>query len=172
MKLHAPMSVVPVSNLTGGELIQLTKSEQSGLGFVIANSDGGQNQVLLLQQILHARPFHTLVNVPRGFVVSYGKDWVLEPVVTKDVSLNNHRTLGVNGVLRMTVGDLAWEASDSTGYSDGVFYSVKNNSEAKIDLQNSLAFNKWKIWATDDHRKEEGALPLMEFDATSNAMSS
>ncbi|MBO0129947.1 hypothetical protein [Agrobacterium burrii] len=172
MKLHVPMSVISVSDLTGGELIQLTKSEQSVLGFVVTNSDGGQNQVLLLQPILNARPFHTLVNLPREIVVSYGKDWVLEPVVTQETSLNNHRTFGVNGVLRMTANDLVWEASDPTGYSDGLFYSLNNNAKAEIDLQSSLPFTKWKIWASDNHRKAEGAHPLMEFDANSKATDS
>lgn len=169
MKLYSHMKVVRVADLADGELVQITKSEQTGLGIVIANPEGTRRSALLLQQVLGARPFSNLVNLPGETIVSYGKDWVLEPVSTEETTLNNPKTYGINGVLRLTAGDIVLEATDPTGYADGLFYSLNSNSKADIALQNSLAFSKWKIWASEVHREHEGGTPLMEFDAEAAA---
>lgn len=158
-----------MSELTVGELIVFGNDNQQ---IAITLATGMQNAEPLLGVLLSTDESHPRLLRPWGddACVSFGHEWIIEPVFTSDVFPHNTSSRR-SGWLCLTpmgwVMSFAVTAIDQFGRFGLEWWKLEDGNNAAVSPpgRNTVGFAKWRIWESEDCRKDANARPIFEYEA-------
>ncbi|MBX5179912.1 hypothetical protein HJB77_27210 [Rhizobium lentis] len=142
-----------------GELLQLTIRKQAALAFVIRKT-AYETYLGVLDFPERARPFIAIWGGNHE-CLSYGKGWIIKPIVGKETWLGNDAAYGSPGVIHFDV-DLEILKLDAS--SEGAFggaIDLATLQDVSIPY-NALPVASWDLW-TSRESLDAGDAPLFSF---------
>lgn len=165
MLLHKNFGVKELESTVPGELIQFTYRTESALAVVIRI----QMQTVLLGVLKNHTgdaPFGFEIRGANHMIVSYGTNWLLEPIVGSETKARNRMYLESGGAIHVHGAETFMyfgyspEAEFQGGYSLNL-----NGLQLESPPQTTMPIAKWKIWASEEERRTSTGTPLMEYTA-------
>jgi hypothetical protein len=166
MKFQKFFQVTELKDAKVGDLVKLSWGrDNTNIGFVYLIADDYSHLIVLLgSEEAGIAPYSD--NFRHDSVcVNYGGDWVIEPLDTTEDGIS---------YLSLDPGTIGFTPAQIL-LSLGVRKQGGRTETQMLDLQSfkfhadwpNQAYNvsKWKVWASEEHRTETGAVPLLTFEA-------
>lgn len=164
MQTRLPLTWKPIDSLVSGEIFLTTASGRSSLLLMKLFSVSEQRAVY---GVLRGDGFETpLAFWPAdldGRCLSYGTDWILEPIVgpetfpSRSWSREDDHRLFLDGD-----GSMVWRfKSSNIGFPQTLDFVVGETQQRQLG-DTAAPFRKFKVWASEEDRDRDG-IPIFQF---------
>jgi hypothetical protein len=163
MEIIKNFTVKKLMNAEPGELIQVAVNKKAALALVLRKT-GSELHLGVLKWPERADPFTLVWAAHNPNCVSYGTEWVLQPVVGSETRAGNEEGSGLPGVLHFDGEDVIIQFAASP---EGVFGGAVNLStfqDSSIPYS-ALPIASWDLWTSRDSLNA-GDSPLFSFGDT------
>ncbi|MBY5634488.1 hypothetical protein HFO39_06745 [Rhizobium leguminosarum] len=168
MQLTNTITVKEMTNAGAGELILFSMGRVQALGIVLDYRFPNLDLCILRSNISNVL---TLYSTRRREVscVSYGKNWIVEPIIGTETISDNFDLLEKPGILHLDEASVMVYfkgASSEVGpYSD--YIDLMSNTH-KAPSRSALPVKNWRIWQSHEDMKSGKAEPLFSFNYEAN----
>lgn len=168
MKVLKNFEVKEQNDCVAGELVRFGYDSNSYLGVIVHVSKDDVFSALVLDSTDPKFPLVTMnrFNV-EGRCVSYGSDWLLEPLDGEETWPGNAAEMDEPGTLRCfpgSTGIVSRGVDDRLVHLNGLIEIEKLRRIQRERYEGALV-TRWQIWANEEHRDRVGATPVFEFPA-------
>lgn len=151
------------SALEIGELIVVGYGSEQSFAIVYHVNQSRVSHIVL-QPYRNNPAFIAIADYRLSDTTTFGTEWIIEPIQHSNIAVNaqpvNQHT---PGLIRVSTGGAKLQylnPQDGIGQIDLSSYEI-----VSTQYDSTVQVVAWKLWASDSHRTEEGAVPLMTFDA-------
>jgi hypothetical protein len=157
-----------VSDTQPGELYRMPLRGEYAICVTLEVRDGGQFLLGILRSPSVDRPSY-LITDGRIPCVSYGTEWLIEPVYGDDSFPSNGYAERTERVLYLAPDRalLRFDRPQTPNSFDYVFGNLLAGG-CMDRSQNDIPVSQWCVWASEADRSRADAVPVVQFGATQN----
>ena len=164
MQLEQNFVVKQLLNCAPGELVSMTLRTRAALTIVLSRT-AQEMDLAVLSWGDSAFPMYVKLAGIDHPCVSYGTDWVFQPIAGDETNSRNRDYVGSHGAVHVSSSALLLNLGPTSGDSiyDSITYDLGTLQMA--DVGNGLPIAEWKIWPNKGEFDAEFE-PLFSFKAT------
>jgi hypothetical protein len=166
MHLIKTISTKPLAQTTAGELVKITSPNGRHFGIVLA--DYPQGKIVAFLEPMGDAPYPVFRRMGEIYkCLSYGLDWIAEPIPGEESWAANRKLLTVAGALLLDAGSLwlALQPNPEDHNSTESYFDLLTNKLTDKFPEDFTPFLKWRIWESKEEYLRAGAKPLIEISA-------
>jgi len=168
MIINTPFEITSISQTKPGDLIRIGNHSAQPFGLVIHEAEAGKKVIGVLDDSSDAAPYHIVYE--RDFICyRYHPGWVLH--LDREAAIfGNPHIWAVGGAFHIGKSGPLMTFSARANDWRGNSVSVHLDSFEWDDVNDqSVAFPRWSIWASEQERLLPGSKPIFTFTATVSA---
>lgn len=166
MIIHCNVAPKNRTNLLAGELVLHQIRDQSVLSIVLQNIEDERKMVRLDPVEVggghRANPAFKVSNLPDGFAVSFGTDWVITVDRPGPRFAIDDQAPRTEGCLSRSTGATYLAVIGGGQFDDHFGFLNLGTWAVERDAQPLLALGHWSIWANDADALGQGAHPIWQ----------
>lgn len=160
------ISTKTLGQTTAGELVKLTVP--AGNHFAIILDNDPQGTMIGFLEPTGDAPHPVFRRVGKGFkCLSYGFDWVVDPIVGEESWAGNRNHLTSAGALLVDANSLwlSLQPNSEDHTSTESYFDLKTNKFTDKHPDDFTPFLQWRVWQSKEDYLRAGAKPLVEVKA-------
>ncbi|MBY3386434.1 hypothetical protein [Rhizobium laguerreae] len=165
MQLANTIVVKEVKNTAIGELILFSIGRSQALGIVLGPRFPNLELCILRIDTRSSLTFHSTARQEES-CISYGCDWILEPIIGSETISENFDWLEKPGILHLENGQAGVYFQGNTSENGGRYpdYIDLLSTTSKAPSRSALPVKRWRIWRSNEDMSSRKAEPLFTFD--------